>query len=71
MIVRHITNKFGLKVISTPIEGEMVTPTGAAIAAGIKTEDKLPQNYKAKKIGLGSGKRIYDCEGVLRMYLID
>lgn len=69
--VAYIADKYRLKVISTNIEGEMVTPTGAAIVAGIRTGDKLPKGYKAKKIGLGTGKRIYDCEGVLRMCLIE
>lgn len=69
--VEYISKKHGLKIIGTDIEGEMVTPTGAAIAAGIKTEDKLPQSYRVKKIGLGNGKRIYDCEGVLRMFWIE
>lgn len=67
----YISKKFGLEIISTDVEGEMVTPTGAAIVAGIKTDDKLPQGYGVKKIGLGNGKRKYDCEGVLRMRLIE
>lgn len=69
--VTYISKKFGLKLISTDIEGEMVTPTGASIAAGIKTEDKLPDSFRVKKTGLGNGKRIYSCEGVLRMCLIE
>ncbi len=69
--VAYIADKYRLKVISTNIEGEMVTPTGAAIVAAIRTGGKLPKNYKIKKIGLGTGKRIYECEGVLRICLIE
>lgn len=69
--VAHIAGKFGLNIISTKIEGEMVTPTGAAIIAGIRTADETPQNYRIKKTGLGNGKRKYDCEGVLRVHLIE
>lgn len=69
--VAYIAKVYGLKIISTDVEGEMVTPTGAAIMAGIKTGDNLPQNCRIKRAGLGNGKRKYDCEGVLRMYLIE
>ncbi len=69
--VQEITRKYHLKIIVTNIEGELITPTGAAIIAGIKTGDMLIENYQVKKIGLGNGKRVYDNEGVLRMYLLE
>lgn len=68
--VVHITDEYDLELISTEVEGEMVTPTGAAILAGIKTSDKLPDDYRIKRVGIGNGKRNYDSEGLLRMYLI-
>lgn len=32
----------------------MVTPTGAAIAAALRTQDHLPEDYQLLKIGLGA-----------------
>lgn len=69
--VLHITNEYDLELISTEIEGEMVTPTGAAILAGITTGDKLPDDYRIKRVGIGNGKRSYDSDSLLRMYLIE
>ena len=41
----------------TDAQGEMVTPTGAAIAAALRTQDHLPEDYQLLKIGLGAGKK--------------
>ena len=41
-------------------DGEFVTPTGAAIAAAIRTRDELPERYRVLASGVGSGKRAYD-----------
>lgn len=49
--------------------GEMVTPTGAAIAAALYTGEELPQEFIIKKTGYGSGKRPYE-NPVLRVMLI-
>lgn len=38
----------------TDAQGEMVTPTGAAIAAALRTQDHLPEDYQLLKIGLGA-----------------
>ena len=54
----------------TDVEGELVTPTGAAIVAAIKTKDKLPEQFGIEKIGIGAGKRQYDCPGILRAMII-
>ena len=49
----------------------MVTPTGAAILAAIKTQNSLPGKYKIKKVGYGAGKRNYENEGVMAAYIIE
>ena len=36
----------------TEVEGELVTPTGAAIVAAVKTKDKLPETFEIQKIGI-------------------
>ncbi|MCD8014378.1 MAG: nickel pincer cofactor biosynthesis protein LarC [Lachnospiraceae bacterium] len=50
----------------TDIQGELVTPTGAAIAAAIRTRQDLPQQFQIRRVGLGAGKRDYATAGVLR-----
>ena len=61
-------NKLDLRI--SDVKGELVTPTGAAIAAAIKTGDKLPDNFTIEKTGLGAGKREYEAPGILRSMLI-
>lgn len=68
--VVNIVNEYNLDLKVTEINGEMVTPTGAAIIAAINTNYKLPDNYEVVKIGLGAGKRIFPNEGLLRAFLI-
>ena len=50
-------------------EGEMVTPTGAAIAA--LSEGQIPAAYCVKKVGMGAGKREYQNTNILRAMLIE
>lgn len=69
--VVNIAKEYKLNIIETDVEGEMVTPTGAAIIAAIRTKNSLPENYKVKKIGYGAGKRIYPNRGVVTAYLIE
>ncbi|WP_019229828.1 LarC family nickel insertion protein [Sedimentibacter sp. B4] len=67
--VVNIVEEYNLDLKVTEINGEMVTPTGAAIIAAIRTSDILPKELSCKKTGLGAGKRSYPNEGILRMYL--
>lgn len=69
--VQEIANSYNLIINASDVEGELITPTGAAIVAGVKSNETLSSNYQVKKIGLGNGKRVYDNEGVLRMYLLE
>ncbi|SFB06814.1 hypothetical protein SAMN05216249_10862 [Acetitomaculum ruminis DSM 5522] len=69
--VLNISQREGLKLHITDVEGELVTPTGAAIIAAIKTRDKLPEKFLVKKAGLGAGKRKYEVPGILRAMIIE
>ena len=69
--VSNIVADNNLKLRLTNTQGELVTPTGAAIVAAIKTSDKLPQEFSIKKIGLGAGKRTYENPSILRSMLIE
>ena len=54
--VVNIAQAHGLTLKPTGVQGELVTPTGAAIVEAVRTSDKLPQTYRIAKIGLGAGK---------------
>lgn len=69
--VTHIVADNNLNLHITNTEGEMGTPTGAAIVAAIKTSDKLPEKFTIKKIGIGCGKRSYDRPSFLRAMIIE
>lgn len=61
----------GLILEMTEVQGELITPTGAAIAAALKTTDRLPKRFTVKKVGLGAGKRSYERPSILRAMLIE
>ena len=62
----------GISLAPSPVTGELVTPTGAAIAAALRTSDTLPQSYRVRTVGVGAGKRAYEgCSGILRAMLIE
>ena len=61
----------GLTLHPIDQEGEMVTPTGAAIAAAIRTEEKLPAACRIRKIGLGAGNKDFPHANVLRAMILE
>lgn len=67
----NIMQSFGLNVRLLPVQGEFVTPTGAAAAAALITTDELPEQFKICAIGLGAGKRQYERPSILRALLIE
>ena len=69
--VTNIVQQYGLELKITPVSGELVTPTGAAIVAAVRTSCKLPENFTIEKTGMGAGKRNYECPGILRAMLIN
>lgn len=69
--VCNIMQAHGLPVRITEIMGELITPTGAATVAAVQTSNRLPKSFSIKKIGLGAGKRQYECPGILRAMLIE
>ncbi|MEE3468993.1 MAG: LarC family nickel insertion protein, partial [Eubacterium sp.] len=69
--VTHIVTEAGLVLSQSPIRGELVTPTGAAIAAAIRTDESLPRAYRIEKVGFGGGKREYDPPSMVRAMWID
>ncbi len=55
----------------TAVEGELVTPTGAAIAAAARTRTRLPERFTVRRVGMGAGKRAYETAGILRALVIE
>ncbi|MBQ1390312.1 MAG: nickel pincer cofactor biosynthesis protein LarC [Firmicutes bacterium] len=69
--VANIAAATGLPLKMTDRQGELVTPTGAALAAAVMTGSKLPETVTIKGIGLGAGKRAYDPPSVVRAFLLE
>lgn len=68
--VTNIVQEHGLRLHITETEGELVTPTGAAIAAAIRTTDRMPERFTIMKTGIGAGKRSYDRPSLLRAMIL-
>lgn len=57
--VCEIISKYEIPIKITNNQGEMITPTGAAIVASLYTGESLPEEFVIKKVGYGRGKRPY------------
>lgn len=68
--VSNIAQAHGLVLSPTGRTGEFVTPTGAAIAAALKTQESLPCAYTIEASGIGSGKRDYKPVSTVRAFLL-
>lgn len=68
--VAAIAAKHELPLRITESRGEFVTPTGAAIAAAVRTSSQLPERFVIEKTGVGAGKRKYERPSLLRAMLI-
>ncbi len=69
--VANIVSAHDLVLSHLHRQGEFVTPTGAAIAAAIRTTDELPASYRIKAVGTGSGKRDYQPVSTVRAMVIE
>ena len=69
--VLNIAQQSKIPLNPTKTKGEMVTPTGLAIAVAIRTITKFPANYTVLKTGIGLGKRDFGRANVLRASIIE
>lgn len=69
--VTNIAKAHRLPMRFTSKKGELVTPTGAAIAAALMTDQKLPERFVIERTGLGAGKREYEIPSILRAMVIE
>lgn len=69
--VLNIARTYGIALRPSPVNGEMVTPTGIAIAAALRTRRVLPSGCRIVKTGTGIGKRDFGHANILRVMLIE
>lgn len=69
--VTNIVAEHNIVLSHTHIKSELVTPTGAAIVAAVRTDTDIPSKYMIEKVGYGAGKRDYEVPSMLRAMLID
>lgn len=68
--VLNIARKYGIALRPSACRGELVTPTGIAIAAALRTRTTLPELYTVEKVGIGLGKRDIGRANLLRAMLL-
>lgn len=70
--VLEILAQHRIPVKFNPVEGEMITPTGAGAAAVLyNKKNKLPQRFFIEKIGVGAGKKDFPHANILRAMIIN
>jgi len=69
--VANIVQAHRIPMRITDMEAELVTPTGAAIVAAIRTSGRLPEEFIVAKTGIGAGKRKYEKPSLLRAMLLE
>ncbi len=69
--VREITGRFSIPTRSCDVQGELVTPTGASIAAGCFAAFREQPPSAFLRRGIGFGDRNRERGGYLTCYLID
>lgn len=67
--VAGIVSTYDLPLKMTEIRGELVTPTGAAIAAALEPARNMPEDVRLLACGYGAGKRTYERPSILRAML--
>ncbi len=69
--VLKIAEKYAIPLRRTDETGEMTTPTGIAIAAALRTQSVLPEQYMIRKTGIGFGKKEFKRPNLLRVMLLE
>ena len=67
----NIMEAYQLPVHFMEFQGEFVTPTGAAIAAAVRTKAHLPSKFQIIASGVGAGKRTYEKVSLLRVMILE
>lgn len=65
-----IAERYAIPLRIKAVKGEMVTPTGIAIAAALRTDTVLPETFTIDRTGVGLGKRDFGFPNFLRAMII-
>lgn len=65
----ELIKEYGLPLKIIDVEGEMITPTGAAIAAALRNCE-IPKQFLVEKIGIGSGEKDFPHANILRAMIL-
>ena len=68
--VVNVAAAHGIPLRILDVQGELVTPTGAALVAAVRTRSRLPERFVVERVGVGAGKRAYDTPGILRALVV-
>ncbi len=68
--VVNIAEISGITLRPCSARGEMITPTGIALAACLRTRDSLPESYRIEKVGIGLGQRDFGRPNCLRAMIL-
>ena len=68
--VLNLAQAFQIPLRPTEVRGELVTPTGIAIAAALRTQKELPDQYVIEQLGIGLGKKDTGSPNVLRAMIL-
>lgn len=69
--VLNIAAAHGIALRKTETRGELVTPTGIALAAAFRTRERLPEKFRVRSVGIGLGTREIGRANLLRAVLLD
>ena len=69
--VTELAAQYSLPLEFTDTKGEMITPTGAAIAAAVRTREKLPKRFRILECGYGAGYKDFEHANVLRAMFVE
>lgn len=64
--VTNIASSHALPIKFINVNGELITPTGAAIVAAIANSFGYPEAFTIVNTGIGAGKREYNTPGIVR-----
>lgn len=65
----ELVKEYGLSLKILDVDGEMITPTGAAIAAVLRN-CVMPEQFVVERIGIGSGEKDFPHANILRAMIL-
>ncbi|MDC7287111.1 nickel pincer cofactor biosynthesis protein LarC [Blautia schinkii] len=69
--VLELVQQHGLPLRITEVQGEMITPTGAAVVAALADLQESPAKYQIRKVGIGCGEKDFPHANILRAMLLE